>query len=161
MGAVARTERHHTRGFEDMRSAYKGIAHAIAVCVVLQAAWIALGTFWLFSDVEDGAIVTEDYDYNAGQALHSVFGMMLIPLLAIALLVVSLLAKVPGGTKWAGFVFLAVVVQVVLAILSYAVPALGVLHGLNAFVLIGVAELAARRVGASPAVTTTTEAAAV
>ena len=44
--------------------------------------------------------------------LHSLVGMVLIPLLAIVLLIISFFAKIPGGVKWAGFVFLAVVLQV-------------------------------------------------
>jgi hypothetical protein len=34
----------------------------------------------------------------------------------------------------------------VLAIIAFGVPAIGVLHGVNAFVMIGLAEMAARQV---------------
>ncbi len=33
--------------------------------------------------------------------LHGMIGMMLIPLLALVLLIISFFAKIPGGVKWA------------------------------------------------------------
>jgi hypothetical protein len=87
--------------------------------------------------------------------MHGLFGTGIIPLLAILLLIVSFFAKIPGGSKWAGYVFLAVVVQIVLAFLAFGVPALGFLHPVNAFVLMGVAATAGRRarlVGSAAAV---------
>jgi hypothetical protein len=48
--------------------------------------------------------------------------------------------------KWAGFTFLAIVVQVVLAFISFGVPVIGVLHGLNAFVVLALALYAGRRI---------------
>ena len=42
--------------------------------------------------------------------------MMLIALLAIVLLIISFFAKIPGGVKWAGFVFAAVLLQWVIGI---------------------------------------------
>ena len=67
-----------------------------------------------------------------GFMIHSMVGMMLIPLLAIVLLIVSFFAKIPGGVKWAGFVSSAVLFQWVLAHLRPRDPGLGFLHGLNA-----------------------------
>jgi heme A synthase len=46
--------------------------------------------------------------------------------------------------RWAGFVFLAVAVQVALGLISHSVPALGWLHGINALVLIFLAVYAAQ-----------------
>ncbi len=137
-----------------MRSAYRGIAHAISACVVLQATWIALAWFTVLKDTDDGKTFTKDSDPNVGHVLHSIFGMGVLPLLGIALLIVSFFVKAPGAVKWAGFTLLAIVVQIVLAIIAFGVPAIGALHGINAFIVIGVAEMTARRVdAASPAVT--------
>lgn len=129
-----------------MRATYKGIAHTIAVCVVLQATWIALATFVLISDVDDGKVIDKNYEGNFANGLHGIFGMMVMPLLAIALLIVSFLAKIPGGSKWAGFVLLAVVVQIVLGFVAFGVPAVGALHGINAFIVLGLALITGRRV---------------
>jgi hypothetical protein len=73
--------------------------------------------------------------------------MMVMPLLALLLLIVSFFARVAGGVKWAAFVFGLVILQVALAFVSFAAPVVGALHGLNALALLAVAGLAARRVG--------------
>jgi hypothetical protein len=134
-----------------MRSAYRGIAHGIAACVVLQATWIALAWFTVLKDTDDGKAFTKNSDPNIGHILHSIFGMGVLPLLGLALLVVSFFVKAPGAVKWAGFTLLAIVVQVVLAFVAFDIPAVGALHGIGAFVVLGVAELAARRLGTAAA----------
>jgi len=147
-----------------MRKAYQALAALIALCVVLQATWIALATFLLIGDLDDGKTIDKSYDGNWADALHGIFGTAVIPLLALLLLIVSFFAKIPGGSKWAGFVFLDVVVQIVLAFLAFGVPALGFLHPINAFVLLALAGTAARRArtaGAAPGVATAQTAPAV
>lgn len=136
-----------------MRSAYRGLALLICLGVLVQAAAIAFGWFDVIADVEDGATFTEDSDLKPGHEIHGMVGMTVIPLLALLLLVSSFFAKIPGGVKWAGLVLLTVVAQVVLAIVSFSAPVVGLLHGLNAFVLFGVALMAARRAQAAPAST--------
>jgi hypothetical protein len=149
-----------------MRPTYRVIAHLISLCVVLQATWIALGSFLLFKDVDGGKVIDKSYEGNYANGLHGIFGLMVIPLLALVLLVVSFFTKSPGASKWAGFVVLAVVVQIAVGFLAFGFPAIGALHAINAFVLLWLAELAARRAGSAPAVsagtgTGTAEAAAV
>lgn len=128
-----------------MKQAYRVLAGLIALGVVVQAAAIAYGWFAVLVDLEDGATLTNDYDGNAGHILHGIVGMTVMPLLALLLLITSFFAKIRGGTKWAGFVLLAVVVQVVLAFISFGVAAVGALHGINALVVLGLAVLTARR----------------
>ncbi len=138
-----------------MRKAYQVICHLIALCVVLQAAWIAAALFTVDKRIEDGHSITKGYD-NWAQVMHSVFAIIVV-VLGLVLLILSYFAKLPGGAKWAGFTFLAIVVQWVLAIVSFAAPVLGVLHGANAFAILALAEFTARRtegpapVEASPA----------
>lgn len=129
-----------------MRSAYKGIAHLIALGVLVQAAAIAGGWFGTINEIDDGAVINSDYEGNVGHAVHGINGMMLMPLLGLLLLIVSAFAKVPGGAKWAGFTFLAIVVQIALAFIAFGAPVVGALHGLNAFILFGVALYTGRRV---------------
>ena len=133
-----------------MRQTYRVLAGLIALGVVLQASFVALGWFLTLHDVDDGKVFTEDTDYNIGQGLHSVFGLMVIPLIAIVLFVISFFAKIDGGVKWAGYVLLAVILQIALAFVSFAVPAIGALHGINAFVVAGLAGGAARLAVAAP-----------
>jgi len=138
-----------------MRGAYRALAGLIALGVLVQAAAIAGGWFGTINEIDDGATINEDYEGNLGHAVHGMNGMMIMPLLGLFLFVLSFFAKsIPNAVKFAGFTFLAIVVQIVLAFIAFGVPAIGALHGINAFIVIGIAEMTARRVdAASPAVT--------
>jgi hypothetical protein len=141
-----------------MRAVYRVLAGLVAICVVLQAMFIAFGGFGVLKDLDGGAVFDKNSDPNAGQSLHAIFGMGIIPIVALLLLIVSFFAKVDGGVKWALYVVGLVVLQVALAFASFAAPVVGLLHGLNAFALAAVASLAARRAAraAQPAAETTT-----
>jgi len=135
-----------------MRRAYHVLAYVIAVDVVVQAMMIATGVAGLDHWIEDGATVNKhvldkdpSFTGSFGFAVHAINGEMLIPLLALVLLVVSFFAKVAGGTRWALYVLGLIVVQVFLGGLQEDVPFLGLLHGANAFALLGVAAWAGRR----------------
>jgi hypothetical protein len=144
-----------------MRSAYRVLAYLIPVLVTVQAAVIAFGQFGIESWVSDDNSYTEQVQSSGdatgalGIALHSVIGSMVIPLVALVLLVVAFLAHVPGGVKAAAFVLLAVVVQILLAVLASNVPAVGLLHGVNAFVIFGLAMMAGQRAAAPAGIDTT------
>ena len=148
---------------EIMRATYRVLAGLVAVGVVLQAMFIALGWFIAIKDMDDGLVIDKNYDGNIGHTLHGQTGTMVIPILALLLLIVSFFAHVPGGIRWALYVFGLVVLQIALAFLSFGVtPVLGLLHGLNAFALLAVAAIASRRAAGAPVATTetTTEATA-
>lgn len=129
-----------------MRRAYQIICHLVAACVVLQAAVIAWSTFAILNSGNEGSALSVDAGIT-GFIVHSVVGQMVIPLLAIALLVVALIGKV--GIRWSAWLLVAVLVQVFLGYTSFGLPGLGVIHGINAFVVLGLAELGARTVAAS------------
>lgn len=136
-----------------MRSVYRGLALLICLGVLVQAASIAFGWFDVLKQVDEGLVLDADYDGNAGHMTHGIVGMTVMPLLALLLLVSSFFTKVKGASKWAGGVLLAVVLQVVMGLAAFTLPAIGVLHGVNAFVIFGVALMAARRATlASPTV---------
>jgi heme A synthase len=125
---------------------YRVLAGLVAVGVVLQAMFIALGWFTAIKDMDDGLVIDKNYEGNTGHMLHGQFGMMVIPIIALLLLIVSFFAKVQGGVRWALYVVGLVILQIALAFLSFGVaPVIGALHGLNAFALAAVASLAARR----------------
>ena len=128
-----------------MRQAYRLLANLVALAVVVQVASIALAWFLTLHDLNEGLVLDENFDYNFGHIAHAIGGLMVIPLLALLLLIVSFFAKVDGGVKWAAMVLLAVVIQVLLAFVSFGVPWLGALHGINALVVAGLASMAARR----------------
>ena len=134
-----------------MRSVYRVLAGLIAIGVVVQAMAIALAWFTVLHDSEDGLVFDKNSDPNIGHWIHTIVGSGVIPLLAILLLIVSFFAKVDGGVKWALYVFGAVALQFGLAAASFGAPVVGALHGLNAFLLLGVAATAARRAAAQSA----------
>lgn len=128
-----------------MKSVYRYLALAIALGVVVQVMAIALGWFTALKDVDGGLVIDKNYEGNFGHMLHGIVGSMVIPLLALLLLVVSFFAHVAGGVKWALIVVGVVVLQIALAFVSFSVPAIGALHGINALALAAVAGIAGRR----------------
>jgi H+/Cl- antiporter ClcA len=151
-----------------MRSVYKFLAYAIPVLVAVQAAAIAFAFFGLSKWIDDGgtmdkaAMESDNTSFTgvAGFMVHGINGMMIIPLLGLALLVVSFFAKVPGGVKLAAIVLGSIVVQVFAGILGHDAPYIGMIHGLNAFVLFSAAVYAARLARTAGAETPSTPVAA-
>jgi hypothetical protein len=152
-----------------MRSAYRILAFAVAGLVALQAAFMVFAVAGLEQWVSDGGEFTKsvieaddppEFTGAVGFMLHGMNGLMLIPLVALVLLIISFFAKIPGGSKWAGFVLLAVVVQIALGIFGHESPYVGFLHGLNALILFSVATIAGRRVAEADMIDTPTREAA-
>jgi hypothetical protein len=149
-----------------VKKAYLVLARLIAALVVVQAAAIAYGAFAIDKVIDKandhGNTITDassKLDGGAGYGLHALIGTLVIPLVAIILFVIAFMAHVPEGVKWAGFILLDVVVQVVLGLAAHGVPALGWFHGPNALVLFSLGIYAARRstsvaVAAAPAAAT-------
>ncbi|MBF4766344.1 hypothetical protein ISU10_01025 [Nocardioides agariphilus] len=135
-----------------MRNAYRILAGIICVEVVIQAMAVVFAVAGLGKYITDGNVVdkaaleSEDLEFTGvvGFMVHGINGMMIIPLLGVALLVISFFAKVPGGVKWAGIVLGSIVVQVTAGLLGHDAPYIGLIHGLNAFILFGSAMNAAR-----------------
>lgn len=140
-----------------MRRTYHVLAYVIAAEVVVQAMMIATAVAGLDHWIDDGATVNKhvmdkhpSFTGAFGFPVHAINGEMLIPLLTIALLIVSLFAKVAGGTRWALYILGLIALQVVLGVSQGNVPLLGLLHGANALAIFTVAVIAARRVKAQP-----------
>lgn len=131
-----------------MRTTYRVVASLIALAVVVQAAAIAFGTFGFINEIESGAALTADSDApNFGPMLHAINGTIVIPALSLMLLIVSFFAKIDRGVRWALLLLLAVVIQTQLAFLAFDLPAVGLVHGINAFVILALAVVAARAAG--------------
>jgi hypothetical protein len=136
-----------------MRAAYKYLAYAIDLLILLQAAAIAWAVFGLTAWIEDGHTLSKSaiegdktlFSEENGFAIHGISGTMLIPLVALVLLIVSFFAKVPEGVKWAAMIFVGIIVQVALGITAHSVPALGFIHGFWALLLFWLAWRAARQ----------------
>jgi heme A synthase len=124
-----------------VKQTYRVVAGLIALGVVVQASALALGGFTVIHDVDNGAVIDENFEPNLGQMIHGINGMYLMPLLGLVLLIVSFFAAsaVPGARKWAGIVFGLIVLQVALAFVAFSAPVVGALHGINALAVLGTA----------------------
>ena len=119
----------------------------------MQAAAITYAVFGLGKWIQDGGVLDKSvmesevtaFPEEVGFMVHGLNGQMIVPVVALLLLIVSFFAKVPRGVALAGAVVGLVALQVVLGMFAHGVPALGVLHGVNALALFAVAVVAARR----------------
>ena len=129
-----------------MKATYRVLAYLVAAGVFVQAGAIAYAWFTTLHELEDGAVIDSNFEGNIGHSLHGTVGMMVIPLLAIVLFIISFFAKFPGAVRFAGIVLGLVVLQVVLAFVAFGAPVVGALHGMNALAILGVSITAAQRV---------------
>ena len=135
-----------------MKRIYAVLAFLVCGLVAVQAAfavWADAGLFlWITRDggtIDQATLESESlppFPEAAGFMLHGMNGMMVIPVVALLLLVVSFFAKLPRGVAWAVGVAVLVALQVTLGILGHSVSIAGLTHGINAMVLFTVALLA-------------------
>jgi hypothetical protein len=138
-----------------MRMAYRVLAWLIAAEVLVQGAAIAWAVFGLGKWIQGGGVLDKAvmeggsfaFPEEAGFAVHGINGEMVIPLLALLLLVVAFFAKLPRGVAYAGAVVGLVALQVLLGMLGDGIPALGLVHGATAMVLLAAAVITAQRAG--------------
>ena len=142
-----------------MKNVYRVLAFLVAAGVMVQAAAIAYGMFGLIKWIENGGTLDKATELTpATRWLHGLLAArhraesMVVPIIALLFLISSFFAKVPGGIKWALFVFLAALVQVALGLFAHCLAGLGWLHGLNALILFGLAVTAGMRVNRVAAV---------
>ena len=136
-----------------MRTVYKVLAYLVAVEVAVQAMAMVFAVAGLGKWVDGGGVLDKavfeseqsPFPEVVGFIVHGINGSMVIPVIALALLVVSFFARIPGGVRWAGIVLLLVAVQITLGFAGHDMPALGALHGLNALALFSTAVYTARR----------------
>jgi amino acid transporter len=138
-----------------MRKLYTVLAWTIAGAVVVQAAAIAFAFGGMLNLVSEGGVVDkallESFQAagvgEVGFMIHALVGGVLIPLIALALLVVSFFVRARGAKLWAAITFGLVVLQVVLGFSITDVPYLGLIHGANALAVVAAASVGAMRVG--------------
>ena len=136
-----------------MIKAYRFLAYLICALVGVQAASHAWSSAGIGKYVQDGGVIDKaamdeggaDFPEVLGFIVHGMNGMMLIPLVAVALLAVAFLAKFPGAVRGAAIVAALVALQVALGMLGHGLTLLALFHGLNAIVLFTAALLTAMR----------------
>ena len=132
---------------------YRVLAWLVAVEVLLQAAAISYAIFGFGKWIQEGGVLDKSvmesqatlFPEEVGFMVRGLNGMMIVPVVALLLLVVSFFAKVPRGSALAGAVVGLVALQVFLGMFGHGIPGLGLLHGANALALFTVAVIAARR----------------
>lgn len=133
-----------------MTKAFRVLAFLVAGLVVVQAAVMVWAVAGLGIWVEEGNDFTSELFESGdvpftelyGMMIHGMNGMMVIPVVALITMIVGLIAKFPGSTKFGVAIFLLVVLQVALGLFGHENAIFGLLHGVNALVLFSVAAMA-------------------
>jgi uncharacterized sodium:solute symporter family permease YidK len=141
-----------------MRKAHQILAGALAGLVVIQAMAIAYAIAGVFHWIDKDGGVLNSAVYNSwddkhptfrgsgGYGLHQVNGTFFIPLVALALLIVSLFVKqLDGAAKRGAILFGMVVLQIILGLSSHDAVILAPLHALNAFGILAMAVVTVRK----------------
>jgi len=123
-----------------MRKVYTALAWIIAGGVVVQAAAIAFAFGGVLNRVSNGDVVdkallesrTAGGVGESGFFIHGIVGGVVLPLLAVALLIVSFFVRARGAKLWAAITLALIALQVTLGFSIMDVPYLGLIHGANA-----------------------------
>ncbi|WP_136706129.1 hypothetical protein [Agromyces sp. H66] len=136
-----------------MRKLYSVLAWLVAGGVVVQSAAIAFAFGGVLNRVSEGSVLDTaaleggQGGGEPGSVVHALVGGVVIPVLALALLVVSFFVRTRGAKLWAAIVFGLVVMQVALGYAVADVPFIGTIHGAVAIAIVATASMSARRVG--------------
>jgi 4-amino-4-deoxy-L-arabinose transferase-like glycosyltransferase len=122
-----------------VRAVYKWVATLALVAIVVQVGFAGYGAFYAANKVDEGSKVVTSDQFDTGFGPHF-FGALAVILFVLVLLIVGIAA---GIGKWRlgrhGVLALLLVLQILLAGLGFAVPAIGFFHPVNALVIFAVA----------------------
>ncbi len=120
-----------------MRTVYWIWSMVVLVMVILQIGFAGYGAFYASHKLEDEGSSITDKTFEDGFGIHIGFGY-LVWLAVMVLLVIGLIA---GVGRWRlgkhGVLALLLTLQILLAWFGESVPAIGALHPINAFVILG------------------------
>ena len=118
-----------------MEAVYRVWAAIVAAAIVVQIGFAGYGAFYVADKVDD-APVNEDL-FRDGWDLHTGFGYLVI-LSGLVLLLFALAARVGKRRVLRTLgLFGLMILQLLLAWFGYATPVIGVLHPINAFLILG------------------------
>ena len=142
-----------------MNAAFRIWASLVSLAVIVQVGLAAYGGFHAVDVSDDKGAITK-HGVEDGFNAHAALGYVILLAVLVLMLLAYFARSGPGGgarPKWAGILLVLLIVQVLLAWLGGAVAGLGVLHGMNALAVAGVAGSLAGREWAmsrsAPAVT--------
>lgn len=124
-----------------MRALYKVWAWIVFAAVCLQVGFAGYGAFFVANAVDDNPV--DEDKFEDGFGLHAGFGY-LVGLLILIYLIIAFAAKV-GKPRLIrnGALFGLWIVQVLLAWVGFAVPAIGFFHPVNALLIVGLSGMLA------------------
>jgi hypothetical protein len=118
-----------------VEAVYRVWAAVVAAAVIVQVGFAGYGAFYVANKVDD-APVNEDI-FTDGWGLHIGFGYLVL-LSALLLVLFALAARVGKRRVLRSLsLFGLMIVQVLLAWFGFEVPAIGILHPINAFLILG------------------------
>ncbi|MDX6370407.1 MAG: hypothetical protein QOG93_1909 [Gaiellaceae bacterium] len=122
-----------------MNSAFRIWASIVSLAIIVQVGLAAYGGFNAVNKFDDGGTVKKDA-ISDGFGAHAAIGYLIF-LGAIVLLVLAFLARSggPARVRWSGVLLGLIVVQILLAWAGSSTAWLGILHGMNALAVAGVA----------------------
>ena len=140
-----------------MNKTYRILSWTIVALVVVQAVTVAWGSAGESRFIDDGGVIDKAL-IEAAEAggelpfpevvafpVHGLNGGILLPVVALVLLGCSFAAHLVGARSHAAALFGLVVLQGQAGHLMGGVPAVGILHGANALLILLIAVRAARR----------------
>ena len=120
-----------------MRTVYWVWSMVVLVMVILQIGFAGYGAFYAAHKLEDEGSSITDKTFEDGFGLHIGFGYVVW----LAVIVLVAIGVIAGVGRWRlgkhGVLALLLTLQILLAWTGGSVPAVGALHPLNAFVILG------------------------
>ena len=123
-----------------MNSAFRMWASIVSLAIIIQVGLASYGAFNAVDKADDQGTIGKDA-VSDGFGAHAGLGYIIF-LAALILLILAFLSRRAGGpprVKWSGAILGLIVVQILLAWAGGASAWLGVLHGMNALLVAGVA----------------------
>jgi len=132
-----------------LRAIYKYLMTAIAVAVVVQIGAAGYGAFYAAEHLKDDGDTFTHHGWDHGWNFHTGLGYLIVYAILLAL-VLALVIRVGRPRIWFQLgLAVAGILQITFALAGESTPAVGILHPINAFVILGLSgQIAAREWGA-------------
>ena len=132
-----------------MELVYRVWAAIVAAAVVVQIGFAGYGAFYVANKVDDAPV--NDDTFMDGWGLHSGFGYLVI-LLGLVFVLIALGARVGKRRVLRTLgLFGLMILQMLLAWFGFEIPVIGILHPINAFLILGLSGAIAYEAWRGPA----------
>jgi hypothetical protein len=123
-----------------LNSAFRIWASIVSLAIIIQVGLASYGAFNAVDKADDNGTIGKDA-VSDGFSAHAALGYLIFLAALILLVLAFLLRRTEGSArvKWSGGIVGLIVLQILLAWLGGASAWLGVLHGMNALAVAGIA----------------------